>query len=210
MELEETGCLLLRSECKEDLRLVATQLGTVIAQAGYPQVQKLRPIPNGMARARSLSSRYGLQGFPFHTDCAHWSSPARYVILRAINNGLDASTHICDSAPLSQCAIAEGWERSVFVVRDVRQPFLCSVVNRTKSGVCFRWDQACMSPLDARSQAIFGELRRTIEERGKDASVEVKWDAVGTTLILDNWRMLHARSIVQAGSRRELERVFVI
>jgi hypothetical protein len=58
-------------------RELSSRSGT--ARLGNPRV--LSPLSAELARPGSLSSRWGLKQQPYHTDCANWPTPPRYLSL---------------------------------------------------------------------------------------------------------------------------------
>ena len=79
-------------------------------QLGSPQpdprdhllVKDIHPQPKERANPNTLSSRYGLGAFPFHTEAAYLSAPPRFLLLYCVHPGdgarptllLDASSEV--------------------------------------------------------------------------------------------------------------------
>jgi len=125
-----------------------------------------------------------------HSDTAHWTIPARYVVLHALQVGRGARhTLLVDT------------RRLAFGVDD-RQSMLCGLVFVDFGRHCFpttilrrdaaffRFDPGCMRPAN-------GEGRRAMAlvaaELGRDAAGDVVEWRPGDTLVIDNWRCLHGR-----------------
>ena len=71
----------------------------------------------------------------------------------------------------------------------------------------FRWDRLFLKPLTASSESVFKLIVDMIDETS-DASVSLANPC--DTLILDNWLMLHARSVAQnVHGARVIERVYL-
>jgi alpha-ketoglutarate-dependent taurine dioxygenase len=68
-----------------------------------------------------------------------------------------------------------------------------------------RFDEGCMRPADP----TFGSARETIHRLTSSHARAIDW-IPGRTVVLDNWRTLHARSgFAGPGETRVLERVLV-
>ena len=63
---------------------IAESLGEPVAPFGRPIIQTLEPKSLDEAPPNTFSGRYGRSAFPFHTDLANWTTPPRYVLLRAV------------------------------------------------------------------------------------------------------------------------------
>src|SRR5260221_1254480 len=81
--LEERGWQFLTLDPTADLCEIADALGTprsTSARRGL--VNTLRVTSQSDSRPNSLSSRYGTEAFPYHTDGAIFRTPPRYGIMR--------------------------------------------------------------------------------------------------------------------------------
>jgi hypothetical protein len=98
-------------------------------------VKEISPTSSERAAGNTLSSRHGLGAFPFHTDAAYWKEPARWLVLWCVSPGAGSrATFLSD---------AQGWALSeherhvlrneIWVVRHVRDPFLCTHMDRDGS-----------------------------------------------------------------------------
>jgi hypothetical protein len=81
-ELKVKGWTSLQSDADQPTLLrIAEILGTIVpAKAGGPLFSDLTPNEDSKGR-KSFSGRFGKGKFPMHTDTAHWSKPARYLLL---------------------------------------------------------------------------------------------------------------------------------
>src|SRR5690242_15684363 len=62
--------------------------GTPVGETRSPEVLRtIRPQPVCAAPANTLSSRYGMGTFPFHTDTVYWRTPARFIPFHCVNTG---------------------------------------------------------------------------------------------------------------------------
>ncbi|MEN1836095.1 TauD/TfdA family dioxygenase [Pseudomonas lijiangensis] len=168
-----------------------------------PMIDHLSPVNRQVAKTRSLSARYGLGEFPWHTDGAHWCTPPRYLVMGCLEaDEKVADTIICDGhliAPLSSAAARS----AVFRVTNGGNSFYASV--RPTLGHYFRYDPGCMTPLDDRALAMINAMDHQLPER----EVRIGWTK-GKYLLLDNWRFLHRREATAGSTTRKLIRVTVM
>lgn len=81
---------------------------------------------------------------------------------------------------------------------------LCTPI---ENGYCFRWDEAFLKPASK-----IGEMARQhmTELLPKCDPLSIALIRTGDTLLIDNWRMLHARSLVPTGrENRRIQRVYL-
>jgi hypothetical protein len=180
--------------------MLATQLGTP-ARGRSPQlVEALRPTTPEEARPASLSRKFGFDSFPFHIDTAHWTVPARYLILSCVDPGeseVPTLLVLKDAVSLSEeeRSVARS---SVFLVKNGRRSFYSSILGLDRDFI--RYDPGCMEPqtpeaiqaLELFSQRRIGRFAQSID-----------WER-GDSVIIDNWRMLHARAAVDNTCRERL------
>ena len=196
----------------EDLSIVslASRLGLPVASAlGRPMIDVLIPSGTGHAMPGSLSSKYGMGGFPFHTETAHWRRPIDWVILRCIDPGAGGRA----------TELVDGWElnlkdremaaltRSLMVVKNGSKSFLAAPVQKGICGSMFRYDSACMSPAFKTAKLAISVLQDRLDEADRRI---VDWKA-GRTLVFDNSRMLHSRATATTvDTDRKLERIYIV
>ena len=207
-QLEERGYHLAYEPCSDALLEFISPLGKILVDPRSPTpVRDIRPQPVAEAKANTLSSRYGLGGFPFHTDAAHWRIPARYLVLYCVQPGSGGRpTLMKDSRvwlerdDLKYAATREIWKSGH------ARPQLCTVGIMIKDRFAVRFDEACMIPMTAAASRLRDKIRTCIES---SPIINVVW-APGTVLILDNHRMLHARgTAVRPDTDRVLRRILV-
>jgi len=196
-----------------EMERLAQSLGTPIPPGpGYPIVHSLTPKYRSEAKPRSLSGLHGLDAFPFHSDCAHWKKPARYVLLRCARASSGCSgTQLLDSRALP--LTPTDWtalEHAVWVVRGGSTAFLAPIVERTYPDAHdfrVRFDRGCMKP----AHPTFASAGVILERAAHTAvGITVTWEP-GLTVVIDNWRCLHGRDAASDLDLqdRELERVLV-
>src|SRR5258708_33000235 len=99
-------------------------------------VRDIRPQPVHSAKQNTLSSRYGTDAFPFHTDTAHWDQPARYLVLYCVNPGEGNRATLLQDSRVWQHDDAQKDRacRALWKNGHVR-PRLCMLAERTKHGL---------------------------------------------------------------------------
>jgi hypothetical protein len=192
-----------------DLLSLAESLGEVTpSRAGGPPVDELRPKPSSEAQPRSLSGQHGLGAFPYHTDAAHHLLPPRYVLLRLASERRSVVKTLVASLPRRlRLNDRQTLEHDVWLVDGGRGRFLTSVLSHVDGQSCemFRFDEGCMRPADKTCGAARTVILRILANRG----VAIEW-VPARTIVLDNWRTLHAREGAPLDDAdRVLERVLV-
>jgi hypothetical protein len=169
-------------------------------------LERLKPTDPEKARRASLSRRFGRGPFPLHNDTAHWITPARYIVLTCLSPGAGlVPTLLLDTS----CLKWTEYERSIlqagsFVVRNGRRSFYSSILGLRRSFI--RYDPGCMEPEGTTGKDA---LEIFSEECARCTKTEVKWSP-GSSLVIDNWRVLHGRgSVKHTASDRLLIRSLV-
>lgn len=191
-----------------DFLALAKQWGVVVADPRTgADVRDLRPQPADSANPNTLSSRYGLGAFPFHTEAAYLSPPPTIVILycEAPGNG-GRSTYLIDTAPLIGM-LSASVRRGSWIVRSGRTPFLAHLVEVRMGNLSFQYDADCMMPL---SRSAWSEQATVDQFLTTAPRIELKWNA-GDMTIINNTRMLHGRgsSSTADDSDRVLKRIMI-
>lgn len=169
----------------------AQALGPISMDPRHPHaVRFISPQDLSEANPNTLSSRYGLGPFPFHTDVAHWWIPADIVLLYCVATGSGGRpTLLTDSGR---------WDLSEQVWRLLRsavwragylRPFLCTVAANGNRIPRLRYDPGCMIP---RSPSALKAYQLLKEHLLTVAPIQIDWTE-GDLLVLDNGRILHAR-----------------
>jgi len=170
---------------------------------GGPLIDVLIPTDTQSANSRSLSARYGLRPFPWHTDGAHWATPPRYIVMGCLEAAPDAAqTLFCEGSAFKQLNAGDA-RSSIFKVTNGGNSFYTTA--RGSSNRYYRYDPGCMTPMDAGAY----EILRAIDLFEPADEHAITWHA-GMLLLLDNWRFLHRRGAAQASTERKLLRVTVM
>ena len=171
------------------LLVAAKSLGEITPGRGGAQVEEVVPESIETARPGSLSSRYGLDPLPLHTDTAHWVFPCRYLALACVRVGASPTPTILLDSRKAKLTLAQ-WmacRSAVFAIRNGRQSFYGTIADRARPFI--RLDPGCMTPLSDEGVRALGAF--DIGQHGD--SIELHDWAVGDILLFDNWRFLHAR-----------------
>lgn len=162
----------------------------------------LTPTTTEDARKGSLSSKVGKNAMPFHTDCAYYEVPPRYLLLQAeiINN--DCATLLIDFTKINfshdeLSLLKEG----IWFCRGQNNRFLASILNSKY----MRWDENCMFP----QENVAHQGKELLLAKLKDQKpYRHIWGSTEKILVIDNWRVLHSREPSQ-NEKRRLKRVLV-
>lgn len=207
-DVELHGYAVLRECCPEiDTLTLAMSLGVPIEPWAGGTVQDL--VPRETATPNTYSGIYGLGQFPFHTDLAHWRVPPRYLLLRCVAGYADIPTLLLDGEALFEAVTLDILTRAVF---KPRRPvngslMLLRLCEPKAEGLCFRWDEVFL-----RSASPVGDLASSLilENIRKSEPLQIALVGAGDTLLVDNWRMLHARSPIPLEREdRKIQRIYL-
>lgn len=186
---------------------VATGLGSPLVPWEGGLVQQL--IPRATATPNTYSGIYGLDRFPFHTDLAHWRLPPRYLMLRCLNGYADVPTMLIDARAIFVGSTLNSLTRAIVKPRRpqgraVPLLRLCEQVGATHR---FRWDEVFLVAASRTGVDAIEAVRSLLSET---EPLSIALALAGDTLIIDNWRMLHARSPIATGREdRIIERIYL-
>lgn len=189
------------------LECVAASLGELISAWGGPAVHEL--VPRADATPNTYSGIFGLGRFPFHTDLAHWAMPPRYILLRCVRGYADVPTILIDGARVVANIGLVEMNRALMTPRRPRKGKvqLLSLAQREGSSDMIRWDEVFLKPASPVGQRVFDRVRVEIDAAHPTPVAMVD---PGDAVIIDNWRMLHARPLIKPGrTDRRLERVYL-
>jgi hypothetical protein len=206
--LEREGYVLARDVCQTDLIDIVQELGPIRVDPRSPdRVRDIRPQPIHSAKENTLSSRYGIGAFPFHTDTAHWEELARYLALYCMDPGEGRRPTLLQDSRAWQFDDDEKELacRALWKTGHVR-PRLCTFAKCTDRQLAVRYDKDCMRPMTAEAR----KLEALINFR-MDCTVQqqIDWEPE-CLLIIDNKRMVHARGKSnRADTNRVLKRILI-
>jgi L-asparagine oxygenase len=200
-------CLMNAFRATEDSITVATGFGKAITPWEGRLVQQL--IPKATDTPNSYSGIYGLGSFPFHTDLAHWHEPPHYLMLRAVKGYAEVPTLLMDGNVLIREASRDLLMRALVKPRRPHNgtvPIL-RLYETTDKGDRMRWDEIFLQPVGRLGRLAVDCVRKCLA-RIESQSIVLR--LCGDTILIDNWRMLHARSAIVPGCEdRKIERVYL-
>jgi len=186
---------------------VATALGLPLVPWEGGLVQQLTP--RAIAAPNTYSGIYGLDRFPFHTDLAHWRLPPRYLLLRCRKGYAEIPTLLIDGRVIFDGAALNLMTRAIVKPRrpqngSISLLRLCEQAGATHR---FRWDEVFLVAA-SRTGEVAIEAVKTFISTAQPLPIALA--GAGDTLIIDNWRMLHARSPIVTGTEdRAIERIYL-
>jgi hypothetical protein len=186
---------------------VADALGKTLTPWAGSLVQEL--IPRASATPNTYSGIYSLGRFPFHTDLAHWRLPPRYLLLRCITGYADVPTLLVDGQTLIDVVTPDILTRAIFKPRRPRDGALAllRLCEPTDGAGRLRWDEVFLKPASKIGDIADQRIRKWLAQSESRSIVLAQ---AGDTLLIDNWRMLHARSPIPAGCEdRKIERIYL-
>ncbi len=208
-EVLRCGWMTLQTLPESNLLELGCALGEPIpSRSDGPLVDILRVIDANNAKERSLSAKFGKEAFPWHTDMAHIRIPPRFVVMKSIGSS-GRQTLLLDGNQLCRNRDKEAiLKTDVWLVNGGRGRFLTPILNDTlvPDSCIFRYDRCVMRPMRPSAESV--AFIDSLENREPTAAIE--WHP-GLCLVLDNWRMLHARAPRPAEPEldRLIERVLV-
>jgi L-asparagine oxygenase len=188
---------------------VATEFGELLALGGEHAVHELTPTDAADATPNTYSGIYGLDVFPFHTDLAHRRDPPRYLMLRCIVGFEQVPTLLLDGLAVVEAVGETALGRALVKPRrPVAGRFnLLTIFERRDANPKLRWDETFLRAASPLGQIGLDGVRDAIRNQ-KPIPIALRDPA--DTLLVDNWRMLHARSSIFPGCEgRRIERVYL-
>lgn len=182
------------------LQARSSGLTPMSSRRGQVQLDILRPVDQGNAPRRSLSSRYGTGPQPLHTDGAHLISPPDIVILAAEKPSPVPTLLWRDTFLNLEPGLREDLAHGQFVVDDGKARFLAPSYDCGR----YRFDPGCMRPADSRAHRVLAYF-----EEARSGATPFRWTAPNQVLVLDNRTVLHARADAAADPKRELGRIML-
>ena len=191
----------------EDSVAVASSLGEPLAPWDGRLIQEL--IPRTAATPNTYSGIYGLQSFPFHTDLAHWRVPPRYLFLRCVTGYAEVPTLLLDGQGLVDAATSDLLARAIFIPRRPQNGALTllRLCEHVEQGLRLRWDAVFLKPASKVGDTANELVRAWLAEAEPISAALMQ---MSDTLLIDNWRMLHARAPIPSGCEdRKIERIYL-
>lgn len=207
-EVSRHGYAFVPEYCpKTDIVELASSLGQPLTPWEGRLVQDLTP--RATATPNTYSGIYGLDRFPFHTDLAHWRLPPRYLLLRCVTGYTDIPTLLLDGTTIFDAVTLDILTRAIVKPRRPRDGgfTLLRLCEATDDGYCFRWDDVFLKPASRIGDLAVQRIR---DQLPKYQPLSIALARTGDTLLIDNWRMLHARPPVSAEhADRKIQRIYL-
>ncbi|WP_460678410.1 Fe(II)-2OG oxygenase family protein [Mucilaginibacter koreensis] len=188
----------------------AQRLGTIIpSRIDGPLIDTLIPKDTILANKPSLSMRYGLGAFPYHTDGAYLRVPPKYIMFR-YEAGIDSPTPTIINPILKYTCESElkPLEREFWFVRGRNLDFYSPIItaNKEHTRLFMRYDINCM--ISRKETSVLEDIINST--RFKQKEVAIDWFPK-KVLIINNWETLHKRPSVkiEEQSKRCLKRILI-
>lgn len=202
--LKDKGWLIL-SDFEEPLEkaniMLCENLGCEVKKVKH---EILQPKKSSNATHFSLSSKYGLDDFPLHTDGAQYPIPPKYIVLRAKVNS-ETGTTIANAQLLKELSQWKEIENTTWIVKSEVGNIYTSIFDKqiVEGYEVLRYNKQIMKCLNKKIKSEWAELAI------QNLPTETIYWKRNTTLIIDNWRLLHGREKVkdQNYQNRILERL---
>lgn len=94
-------------------------------------------------------------------------------------------------------------ERAIFKVHTIHNQFYTSLLFREENVLGIKYDSTCMKPVNNSAKKFVQIMNEIAIDTFK-----VDWNGT-TTVIIDNWKMLHGRGNANANESRELKRIYI-
>lgn len=207
-EVARHGYAFVQEHCPDmDAFTVASALGQPLTPWEGGLIQEL--VPRASATPNTYSGIFGLERFPFHTDLAHWLLPPRYLLLRCVRGFADVLTLLLDGHDLVESVTLDILMRAIVKPRRPRNGAitLLRLCESTDDGYRLRWDEIFLKPASKVGNIADQRVREHLID---SEPMSIGLARPGDMLLIDNWRMLHARSVIPAGREdRRIERIYL-
>lgn len=188
---------------------VAASFGEPLSFGDGGPAHELTPSAKDTSTPNTYSGLYGLDDFPFHTDMAHWRLPPRYLMLRCVVGFKEVPTKLIDGIEVARDVGLHLLARAIVRPRRPiqRKLPLLRIYQPIGEDAILRWDEVFIQPASKAGEEGSAQFRQALHLR---KCQPIALATSGDTLVIDNWRMLHARAPVPAGCEgRRLGRVYL-
>lgn len=206
--VEEIGFAFLDGcRVSKDSYEIARLLGAPITPWVGGEVQSL--MPRATAPPNTYSGIFGLSEFPYHTDLAHRRIPPRYLMLRCVKGYQSVHTKLIDSRRAFSQDLFNMLDRCVVKPRRPQNGSwpLLRLSEKLAINRRVRWDSKYLNPASQLARRGFQEI---IDLLHTTEPIKISLTNAGDTIVIDNWRVLHSRSVIKPGQEdRCIERVYL-
>lgn len=202
-ELETNFFVKLKVKTTSDFLSLGENIGEIIPSRRNSSQIDFLTVKNKSLTERSLSSKFGVDAFPLHTDGAYLSNPPKYILLRNPGSSNTCTTVLC--VPHLSKKETKEIEKDVWLINGGRGKFYGNLIEFENNYFRYRYDLNCMRPalsINSNSEEIF---KASIS---KAKYFEIQWKN-NDCLIFNNWKLLHARSNASKATERVLERMWI-
>ena len=208
-QLEASGIVLLsKPESNERILELASSLGKVLPDNKGNIFQSLKARPNGMGPKGSFTNVLGFGEFPWHTDTAFWSIPARYLLLTSLNESQCATNycHFKDVVAMFP-EIISLTQKALF---EMHLPSGISVVPmqfKINGETGWRYDEHIMKPYNRQAKDVANMIHQSLKNPNLVKSIHWTGENIA---IIDNWFGIHNRGECDETEQRELIRIYIL
>lgn len=191
------------------LPALVDEIGTLATMESGSAYSTLEPTLEQHASPVSYSGMYGFGEFPFHTDLAHWRQPPRFLVLRCLTGFREVPTLLVDGHHLIQRIGPGRLSRALVRPRRPRNGriSLLRLYQKGEAEGLLRWDSKFIAPSGSAGTEAYAEMQAAIAET---TPIRIELQEPADTLIVDNWRMLHARGDIPEHCKgRRVERAYL-
>lgn len=168
-------------------------------------IKKVELYQNKHSKAKlSLSKIYKDNEYPFHSDGVQYSLPPRFIIIQnQTQNHYKTKTLLIDGLKLSQINKTLFYN-SIFKIEgnnDFKERTVIVNSSKINNKVIIRYNPLIMKPNIPNKENLINDCIKNFKE-----IIKIEWKPK-STLIIDNWRMLHSREKnLDLNLKRELTR----
>jgi hypothetical protein len=201
IRIEKDGWVVINHYSGELLSLIKNICSNLELDISFYNYKKLIPKDSKDVQYFSLSSAYGLNKFPLHTDGTEYNIPPRFIILRALADS-STGTSFADSNSIKDNVNICNTEWSVKTKDGILQTKLFA--QHPKYNIEYiRFNRLSMKCVDGNRL----EVNNAID----NLSVSYIYWKQYKTIIIDNWRVLHGRQMIieEFYDKRIIERLQV-
>lgn len=185
---------------------IASCFGAVMPGARGELIQVIPARDKGDGPVGSFSYVVGYNEFPWHTDTAYWTIPARYLFLTSPVASSCATLY--QSFDVVKAAVP-GFDylmsRAVFLLDVPGQKRYLSPRFEGGGGVTgFRLDFHIYRPMNDEAERVLNQVGAFLSDNFN----RFLWTG-NNAVIIDNWRFIHAREAAYEDKTRVLKRIYI-
>ncbi len=185
-----------------ELLSLAAKIGEIVLHPNGQKIDNLTPNYGGNRIKGTFSNRFGLKEFPFHSDTAFWSIPARYLILSSFAKN-DTSTFLVDNQiifnQMSRVDLKNA-ANSIYLIKTIHGQIYSSVMFKKNGVTGFKYDPCCMVPINNSAILFQEKLEEVLLDVPRN---NINWTG-NKAVIIDNWKTLHGRGNIGGDLNRKL------